>query len=96
MSRLTKLNLDGNEIGDEGLKHIIYSPFLRKLEHLSIFDCGVERQGILYMTESSVIQNLSSLELEVNCDSINTLYRVNYLKGLKFGQTLSVIQWVHK
>ena len=62
---LESLNLNFNEIGDEGLNHIA-NGFFSKLNYLYLFNNNISAEGIKYLVKAEFANNLIILSLSEN------------------------------
>ena len=71
-SQLTHLNLQTNDIGDEGMKFISESPFLSNLTelHLNLNFCGIKDEGVMEIAESPHMCRLVRLAVGSNCVTV--------------------------
>lgn len=60
------MSLDGIQMQDGGLSHIVQSPVMKSLEHLSIGDNNITDLGIKMIAESSYMANIRILALNEN------------------------------
>ena len=63
LTNLTRLDLSGNGIGEEGVKHLFESKYFTKLTDLSLLGVRVDTSVFSSMANSSILQNLTSLQL---------------------------------
>ena len=64
--KLRKLNLDGNQIGLNGLRELLASPYLQQLEALNLSRNGLGDDAIEMLATTSSLTDLRQLDLSVN------------------------------
>jgi uncharacterized protein (TIGR02996 family) len=58
LARLSSLDLEGNPLGDRGLKSLIRSPYLTKLRFLGLRRCRIGPEGAEAMAATDALPNL--------------------------------------
>ena len=87
-SSLESLNLNFNEIGDEGLNHIA-NGFFSKLNSLYLFHDNISAEGIKYLVKAEFVNNLIILSLSENPNIGDT--GVRHMKEHKGWAKLSIL-----
>lgn len=64
--KLRKLNLDGNQIGLNGLRELLASPYLQQLESLNLSRNGLGDDAIVLLANTSSLSSLRQLDLSAN------------------------------
>ncbi|HEY1186640.1 MAG TPA: TIGR02996 domain-containing protein [Gemmata sp.] len=63
---LAQLILDGNDIADEGLGHILGAHWAGGLTELNVADCGLSADGLIALARSRRLANLRRLDVAAN------------------------------
>ncbi len=85
-NQVTFLNLAGNEVGDEGIKHLGEALVSSKLKWLNLNGNGITDHGLIYLSDKLINSNLESLYISMNSITDKGLI---YLSGKLVNSNLS-------
>ena len=98
LRNLTFLELGSNPLGNEGVHHIVNSPFITQLVDLDLFSVSMDDEGVKSITQSDNLSQLEKLFLgqngvtDVGAELLANAQNLKHLKGLHMGWNRMVSQ----